>query len=109
MSVMADLDRSAPSADPRKSPEFAKGVEKDVNGVKVIVMEDHRLPLVSWSVTMRRGSQSDPKGKEGVAWQTSEMLRRGVEGLNFEQLTKDLFQRATGRLGGCPGVDALEP
>jgi zinc protease len=57
-------------------------------------MPDNRLPLVQWKLTMRRGSQSDPKGKEGVAWLTSEMLRRGVEGMTFEQLTQDLDSRA---------------
>ena len=89
-----DYPTAAPSADPRKSPEFAKGVETDVNGVKVIVMPDPRLPLVNWSLTMRRGSQSDPKGKEGLAWLTSEMVRRGVEGMTFQELTQDLDSRA---------------
>ncbi|MEO6435678.1 MAG: pitrilysin family protein, partial [Tepidisphaeraceae bacterium] len=51
---------TAPSADPRKNPEFAKGTESEINGVKVIVMPDPRLPLVNWSLSMRRGSQSDP-------------------------------------------------
>jgi zinc protease len=85
---------TAPSADPRKNPEFVKGIESAVDGVKVIVMPDHRLPIINWSVTMRRGSQSDPKGKEGVAWLTAEMLRRGVKGMTFEELTKDLDSRA---------------
>src|SRR5262249_9805422 len=89
-----DYPTTAPSADPKKAPEFAKGTQATTDGVKVIVMPDHRLPLVNWSVTMRRGSQSDPKGKEGVAWLTAEMLRRGVKGLNFEQLQKDLDERA---------------
>jgi zinc protease len=89
-----DYPTAAPSADPRKTPEFAKGVETDVSGVRVIVMEDHRLPLVNWSLTMRRGSQSDPKGKEGLAWLTAEMLRHGIEGMSFEELTKDLDGRA---------------
>ncbi|MEA2708648.1 MAG: zinc protease [Phycisphaerales bacterium] len=89
-----DYPKQAPTADPRKSPEFAKGVETTVNGVKVIVMPDNRLPLVNWSVTMRRGSQSDPKGKEGLNWLTSEMLRRGVEGMTFNELTQDLDSRA---------------
>ena len=89
-----DYPTQAPTADPRKNPEFAKGVETDIDGVKVIVMPDDRLPLVQWRLTMRRGSQSDPKGKEGLAWLTSEMLRRGVEGMTFNELTKDLDSRA---------------
>ena len=89
-----DYPTTAPTATPRPNPEFAKGVESNVNGVKTIVMTDHRLPLVNFTLTTRRGSQSDPKGKEGVAWLTAEMMRRGVEGMNFEQLSRDLDNRA---------------
>ena len=109
---------TAPSADPKKAPQFAKGTESDIDGVKVIVMPDHRLPLVDWSVTMRRGSQSDPVGKEGLAWLTAEMLRRGVKGMNFEALTKDLDSRAISigvgdggdvtRLNGSAMTDQLD-
>jgi zinc protease len=113
-----DYPTTAPSADPKKAPEFAKGTESDIDGVKVIVMPDHRLPLVDWSVTMRRGSQSDPVGKEGLAWLTAEMLRRGVKGMNFEALTKDLDSRAISigvgdggdvtRLNGSAMTDQLD-
>src|SRR5215212_7725315 len=113
-----DYPTTAPSADPKKAPEFAKGTESNISGVKVIVMPDHRLPLVNWSLTMRRGSQSDPKGKEGTAWLTAEMLRRGVKGMTFEQLQKDLDSRAISitvgdggdntRLSGSSTSDQLE-
>ena len=109
---------TAPSADPRKNPEFAKGTESEINGVKVIVMPDPRLPLVQWSLTMRRGSQSDPKGKEGTAWLAAEILRRGVEGMSFEELTRDLDSRGISisvgdngdntRLSGSSTTDQLE-
>jgi zinc protease len=72
------------------SPKFEKGTESTVNGVRVIVMPDHRLPLVSWSLTMRRGSHSDPAGKDGVASITGDMLRRGVKGATFAQLNNEL-------------------
>ena len=113
-----DYPTTAPSADPQAAPAFVKGVESDVDGVKVIVMSDHRLPLVNWSVTMRRGSQSDPKGKEGTAWLAAEMLHHGVEGANFEELNKDLDSRAISisvgdggdhtRLSGSCMTDQLE-
>jgi zinc protease len=85
-----DYPQAPPTASARANPEFQKGVESDINGVKVIVMSDKRLPLVNWSVTMRRGSQTDPDGKEGTAWLTAEMLRHGVKGMDFEKLTNDL-------------------
>jgi zinc protease len=113
-----EYPKHAPTAEARENPKFAKGMESDINGIKVIVMPDPRLPLVNWSLTMRRGSQADPKGKEGVAWLTSEMVRRGVEGINFEQLTKDLDSRGISitvgdggdytRLTGSSTTDQLE-
>jgi zinc protease len=67
---------------------------------------------------MRRGSQSDPKGKEGLAWLTGEMLHRGVQGMSFAQLTDDLDSRAISievgdggdytRLSGSATTDQLE-
>ena len=48
-------------------PRFEKGTESLIDGVRVIVMPDHRLPLVSWNLTVRRGSHLDPAGKEGLA------------------------------------------
>src|SRR5262249_8039946 len=45
---------------------FNKGEESDVNGVKVIVMTDHRLPLVNWQLITRAGSDAEPKDKTGV-------------------------------------------
>ncbi len=75
------------------NPKFEKGTELNVAGVRVIVMPDARLPLVNWSLTMRRGSHSDPKGQEGLAWLTGNMVRRGVKGLSYDQLNEDLESR----------------
>src|SRR2546423_1147781 len=72
-----DYPTTAPSATPRANPEFAKGVEETIDGVKVVVMEDHRLPLVNFALTMRRGSPRDPEGEEGVAWRASGEPRQG--------------------------------
>src|SRR5206468_1225791 len=108
----------APTAQPRANPEFAKGVETDVSGLRTIVMTDSRLPLVNFSLTMRRGSQSDPPGKEGMNWLTSQMLNRGIKGMTFEELSKDLDSRGISidvgdggdytRLSGSCTSDELE-
>jgi predicted Zn-dependent peptidase len=74
-------------------PEFQKGEETSINGVTVIVMPDHRLPLVDWSLTLRRGAHSDPKGKEGLASLAGDMLRRGAGNLSYEALNLELESR----------------
>jgi len=75
------------------NPEFEKGTETQVAGVRVIVMPDHRLPLVNWSLTMRRGSHCEPAGKVGLAGMTATLVRRGAGGLSFNELNEDLESR----------------
>ena len=50
------------------------------NGVVVFVVEDHALPLVSVSVTVRTGSYLDPEGREGLASVTGSQMRAGGAG-----------------------------
>ena len=69
---------------------FDHGRETTVNGVRLVVLTDHRLPLVDWTLCMRRGSDSEPKGKEGLAGMTATMLRHGAGKLTYRQLGDEL-------------------
>ena len=84
-------------------PKFQKGEETTIDGVRVIVMPDHRLPLVDWSLTLRRGSHSDPKGKEGLASLTAGMLRHGAGDLSYEALNLELESRGISVGAGAGG------
>jgi zinc protease len=86
----ADWPAHPPMNEQVVKAKFAKGTESTIDGVKVIVMPDNRLPLVNWSLTMRAGSHLDPKGKEGLAEIAADMLRRGAGGMTFAQLNQDL-------------------
>lgn len=100
------------------TPKFQKGDEFTVEGVKVIVMTDHRLPTVNWSLMMRRGSHSDPAGKEGIGPFTANLLRRGTQQMTGIQLSEDLESRGIAltisdsgdhtRLNGDCTTDQLE-
>ncbi|MCB9378097.1 MAG: insulinase family protein [Holophagales bacterium] len=48
------------------------------NGAKVIVLEDPRLPRLSFGVTLRRGIGSVPADKAGVAELAAEVMQRGA-------------------------------
>jgi zinc protease len=78
------------------SPKFQKGTETTVAGVRVIVMPDARLPLVNWVLTSRRGTDSDPKDKAGLADLTASLVRRGAGGMTFAQINEDLERRGIG-------------
>ncbi len=94
----------APLAKGAAAPEFKKGTEIDVHGVKVIVMTDNRLPLVSWNLAMRRGSHSEPAEKKGLAGMCAEMLRHGTVNQPYEELNDDLESRGIS-LGVSDGGD----
>lgn len=114
----ADYPQHPPFSSAAETAKFEKGTETEIGGVKVIVMPDHRLPTVTWGLTMRNGSHLDPRGKEGLATLTDEMLRRGSEGLTFEQLNQDLESRGISldvadlgdftRVGGSAVTNQLE-
>ena len=68
-------------------------------------MPDTRLPLVNWSLTMRRGSHTDPKGKEGLASLTGDMLRRGVGGMTLRRSSTRTSNPAASRSKSIDGGD----
>lgn len=98
--------------------DFNKGQEFEVDGVKVVVMTDRRLPLVNWNLTFRGGSDADPKEKEALGDFATQMLRRGVRGATFQELNQDLESRGitlevgTGgdntSIGGSATVDQID-
>ena len=88
-----DWPAHAPAPDVGAKAHFAQGVEKTIDGVRVIVMPDPRLPLVSWSLTTRHGSFDDSAGQEGLSAMADAMLRRGAADLSYEQLSEDLESR----------------
>jgi len=50
------------------------------NGMVVYLLEDHELPLISITVTMRTGSWLDPAEKVGLASLTGTIMRTGGGG-----------------------------
>ncbi len=93
-----------PMADTQIAAQFAKGVESTIDGVRVVVLEDHRLPLVSWNLTMRAGSYCEPAGKDGLGDLTASLIQRGQGDLDYQQLSEDLESRGI-RLNVSDGGD----
>jgi zinc protease len=74
------------------------------NGMTVLLMEQHKVPLVSLSYIVRAGSVADPAGKEGLASVTAALLRKGTKTRTADQISDALdFVGAT--YAASAGVD----
>lgn len=61
------------------------------NGMKVFLLENHELPLVSGAVMIRTGNLFDPADKHGLAGLTGDVLRSGgTHARTGDQLDQDL-------------------
>jgi predicted Zn-dependent peptidase len=70
------------------------------NGLKVILIEDHKQPTFTMQLALvGRGDADDPKGKDGVAYMTASLLREGTPTRSSVQFSQDLET-----LGGTFGV-----
>lgn len=65
------------------------------NGMVVYLLEDHELPLVTVTATMKTGAWLDPADKVGLAGLTGALMRTGGGGgLSPEQVDAELEQVA---------------
>ncbi|MGH9823171.1 MAG: M16 family metallopeptidase [Blastocatellia bacterium] len=60
------------------------------NGLDVLLMERHGIPLISLNVLIKAGSTADPAGKEGAASVTAELLRRGTKTRSADKISDEL-------------------
>jgi len=76
------------------------GADK-AGGARMLVVEDHKLPLLTITVSMRAGSLFESAAKPGVADLTAAQLNEGTR-------TKDYMQiaRATEKIGASLGAGA---
>jgi zinc protease len=100
----ADYPKQPPIQDNILAAKFERGTDVAVNGVRVIVLPDNRLPIVNFSLIMRGGGHAEPAGKDGVAGITASILSRGVKGLDQAALAADLENRGIS-LGASDGGD----
>jgi hypothetical protein len=84
----------APVADAALTVRFPEVIEAQLdNGLTVLVLEDHRTPLVSMVMNIYgSGALYDPPGQEGLARITAGMLREGTGTRTGEQILEELVR-----------------
>ncbi len=99
-----DFRKTAPAALAPKKFEIAKPFETVLpNGLKVIVFEDKRLPLVSYRLGFKTGSIYDPKDSVGLTSAVTSLLNEGTTTRPSKQLAEEIE-----RLGASVGASASE-
>ena len=71
------------------------------NGLTLVLLERHQVPLVSFRVLIRAGGVDDPAGREGLALLTTELLQHGTQHRTATQIAAELdFIGASLEAGG---------
>ena len=78
----------SPAAQTLKLPLHEKVVLK--NGLTLLLMEKHGVPIVSMAAIVKAGSVADPAGEEGLAAVTAGLLRKGTATRSAQKFAEDL-------------------
>ncbi len=89
---------------PAPFPPFREAVL--ANGLRVLVVESHKQPIVSLSLSFPAGSIRDPNGKEGLADMVAGLLTKGTGSRSAEQVA-EAIESAGGSLSASAGPDFL--
>jgi zinc protease len=66
------------------------------NGLEVLVVEHHELPVVSMNLVMKTGGAGDPQSKAGLASLTADMLDEGTTTRSALEISDQLSSIGTG-------------
>lgn len=101
--AMSQTDRSKQPA-PGHTPSFKLPKAQHVtlkNGLAIMLVEHHELPVVSMQLVFQSGSANDPLDKPGVASVTFDMMDEGTAKRDALQIAEDLAF-----LGASMGLNA---
>ena len=91
-SAPTSIDRSAaprPAATPRFSPPVPRRAKLD-NGLEIVHLERHGIPVVASGLVLRGGGLGDPAAKSGLANLTATMLAEGTRTRTSSQISDDM-------------------
>ena len=88
----AQLDRTK-KPEPQPTPKITLPVIQHAalsNGMKIVLVERHELPIVQIQLVLQTGSASDPPEKSGIANLTAQMVREGTGKRGSLKIADDL-------------------
>jgi zinc protease len=103
----AQFPPNPPAPATRQAPAYPPAQEVVLpNGLRLVVMENHREPLISIALTLPAGTAYDATGKEGTAELVTALLTRGAGSRSAEQVA-DLVERIGGSVSAVANPDHL--
>ena len=63
---------------------------QSASGAKVLFVEDHNIPMLDIAVNFPAGSSFDAENRSGVAGLTQHLLDLGVEGMNEDDIAREM-------------------
>lgn len=98
--------RSTPATDAleKRLPLTSQVVVLD-NGLRVVVQEDHRTPVVAVAVVYHAGSAADPPGKKGLAHLVEHMMFEGSKHVRRGELDDTLGEAGAAHKNAFTDVD----
>ncbi|HEX9581639.1 MAG TPA: pitrilysin family protein [Gemmatimonadales bacterium] len=89
--LWAQFPTAPPPPAPQRPMQFPPFREARLdNGIQIILVENHELPIVSLSLAMRAGSRLDPAGREGLVEMVAELLTKGTATRTAEQIAAEI-------------------
>lgn len=84
--------KEAPPAPlPEKPVAFPEYHERTLrNGVRIIVVENHEMPVVSLNLAIVSGAKHDPAGKAGTASMVAAVLNKGTSTRTADQIAESI-------------------
>jgi zinc protease len=73
-------------------------------GARMLVVEDHKLPLVTLTVSLRGGALFEEPAKPGVAGLTANLLTEGTTTRDYQQIAREA-ERLGATLDGAAGAE----
>ncbi|HVF90598.1 MAG TPA: pitrilysin family protein [Blastocatellia bacterium] len=74
------------------------------NNLSLVLIEDHRSPIVTLQLGIPTGSANDPEREPGLAEATAQLLTEGAGGRSAEQLAREI-ETIGGRVSASAGDD----
>jgi zinc protease len=87
----AQIETAPPPPEPPRPVHLPRAVQATLpNGLRIIVVEKHGVPLVAARLLIATGSEADPPRLPGLAAMTATLLSKGTAARSAEQIARDV-------------------